>query len=247
MLGAVATDGRHLYIHSPSYGVVKLGTGAYNTVRGALVHQNSTYRIGDSRRSIAFASGKLLYTSPELSQPRAEPRQAKVAVINAETLQEEVVVVLPFAADPDNNVLMSDGQHFYLLARLITEKAGAGPNKDGANKETMDDRFVVEVFSVSATNTLARVRTVTLDRAPVNVGPGEKPADEPALSNSAYERGAAFVTGHQLCVNWGMSPGLGHEGSFKARAFSLVDGKHIASGHTNTESTGTPHIRQLPT
>lgn len=71
---------------------------------------------------------------------------------------------------------MSDGQHFYLLARLITEK----PSKD-SNKEAMDDRFVVEIFSVSAANAITAVRSVTLERAPVNVPTGEKPQDGTAI------------------------------------------------------------------
>lgn len=87
MLGTVATDGSCLYVHSSTHGLMKVGTGAGGTVRGALCGQNAAYRTGDSRRSLAYAAGKLLYTSPELSQPRAEPRQAKVAVVNAETLQ----------------------------------------------------------------------------------------------------------------------------------------------------------------
>jgi hypothetical protein len=181
VLSAIATDCKYLYIHSPMHGLMKIGTGAGDSVRGALIAQNIAYRTGDSRRSIAFAGGKLLYTSPELSQPRADPRQAKVAVLNADTLQEEAVIVLPFPAEPDSNVIMSDGQQFYLLARHINEKPShASSDRDyrSNNKDReADDRFYVEVFNVSATNAVARVRTVTLNRAPVNVSTGEKPID----------------------------------------------------------------------
>ncbi len=87
LYSALACDESFVYVHSPAQGLLKLGSGFADTVRGHIYAQNASYRTADTRRSLAWHAGKLFYTSPQLSDAKAGETVTKVALLNADTLQ----------------------------------------------------------------------------------------------------------------------------------------------------------------
>jgi hypothetical protein len=132
LYSALACDDTYVYIHSPAQGLLKLGSGFGDSVRGHVYAQNASYRSADTRRSLAWCNGKLFYTSPQLSGPKHD-HQTKVAILNTDTLLEESVVTLPFPGDPEWNVLMSDGRHLFLV--MQQEVPDEKKAKDAKEKE----------------------------------------------------------------------------------------------------------------
>jgi len=69
---AVATDGKYLYIQSP-FGLVKVGTGLHQTIRGHCYATNASFRASDKWCSLVCIGNTLYYWSPELSYETYRP------------------------------------------------------------------------------------------------------------------------------------------------------------------------------
>lgn len=73
---SLASDGKFLYMHSP-HGLLKLGSGLYNTIRGHLYASNPNFRTSDRWSSLVCVGEKLYYWSPELSYETFRPSKPK--------------------------------------------------------------------------------------------------------------------------------------------------------------------------
>ena len=63
---SIACDGKYLYVHTPTDGLVKLGSGAKGTTLGALICHKPEFALGQSA-SMALIGHQLYFRSPVIS------------------------------------------------------------------------------------------------------------------------------------------------------------------------------------
>jgi hypothetical protein len=74
---AVATDGECLYVHVPTQGLLKFGTGDSarfsRSVRGHVYASNPSFRVDDKSATLAFAGGYLFYFAVQVAAKAGGP------------------------------------------------------------------------------------------------------------------------------------------------------------------------------